>query len=382
MSTDFYSFEMLTGKRLTPLPVSKGDWKLTTNADETITCSIPARAAVTSRLQVWESTALARHGLLAVVDGMPVAAGPIWKRSYAQGGMIDLTAGGLRSYWERRLLLPVAARTTPLVDVNGDPTTALDTVVTGVSYGTMIKRWIELAQLWPGGNIPMVLPADEAGTRSKTVAAIDLKTIRKLIDDVQGLEAGPDVAFVPRWAEDGLGIYWEMQTGTNAQPRLGNVDASLVKWTVGAPVGGAFNLKVDEDGTALAEEAFSLGGSSADKVIAARGYNAKLASEGYPLMQVADTDHGTVKVQATMQSYADQAAYLGQFAASFWTMSVRAKEKGTPRLGDFWLGDMATITVDKNEPVLPPGDVERRIASIGGNQDGQHYDLVFAEGIA
>lgn len=385
MATEFFAFEMLTGQRLLPLPASGGTWSIATNADDSITCVIPARSAVTEQLNVWGSTPLARTGLLAVVDGLPVAAGPIWKRKYKQGGNIDLTAGGLRSYWDRRLLVPVDARGLPLVDANGDPITAYNTNLSGISYGTMAKRYVELARLWPGGNIPMTLPPDEGApvgkTRERNVAAIDLKKIRGLIDNLSGLEEGPDIAFRPRWAGDGLGIYWEMQTGTNANPRLGNTDPSLIQWHVGAPVGGAFDLDVEEDGTSLAEEVFAAGGRSADSVLIARGRDSTLADAGFPLLQAADTAHSDVSDMTTMQSYANQGAALGKFPSSFWKMKVRANEKGTPVLGDYWLGDMARIIVDPNEPVLPAGPRDRRIASIAGNIKGDAFDLVFAEAI-
>lgn len=383
MSTDFYSFEMLTGRRLTPLPMSSGDWSVTANADESISCTVPARAAVTAKLQIWSQTALARTGLLAVVDGVPVAAGPLWKRSYEQGKELTFTAGGLRSYWERRLLLPASARTTSLLDpVTGDPDPAFDFDEQGLSMGTVAKRYIQLAQLWPDAAIPLVLPDDVAGAHGDTVKAIDLKKIRTLLDNITKRENGPDIAFRPRWAEDGLGIYWEMQTGTDTQPRLGNDDPSLISWVVGAPKGGAFDLSVEEDGTGLADEVFVLGGKANDSVIIAHSRNMTLPSNDYPLLQRADTGHTDITEQATAQSYADRGAYLGQFASSFFSMSVRAHEPRTPRLGDYWLGDMATVTVAKEEPILPAGDHIRRIASIAGDAKGDHYRIAFAEAVA
>lgn len=387
MGVDFYAFEMLTGRRLVPLPVSSGSWKIATNADDQMSCSIPARAAVTAKLDVWGMTSLARTGLLVVVDDQPVAAGPIWKRKYGQGKNIDLTAGGIRSYWERRLLLPVGARTNSLVDANGDPVAAYDTNLSGLSYGTIAKRYIELAALWPGGSVPVMLPPDEVlpvghGGYERNVAAIDLKKIRGLIDNLSNVENGPDIAFRPRWSPDGLGIYWEMQHGTVTQPRLGNTDPSLISWHIGAPVGGAFDLEVEEDGTELAEEVFSAGGRSNDRVLIARGRDTTLANNGYPLLQAADTAHSDVTEQATMQSYANRGAALGKYASSFWKMSVRAHEKGTPPLGDYWVGDMANLVVDKREPVLPEGTFPRRIASISGDATGESYALAFAEAIA
>lgn len=382
MTTELYAFEMLTGRRLTPLPASDGSWALKINADESITASIPSRAAVTAKLDIWGSTTLARNGLLAVVDGEPVAAGPLWKRSYDQGASIELTAGGLRSYWERRLLLPVAARSQALINPDGSPNTALDTSLSNLSYGTIAKRWVQLMLLWPGGNIPMVLPADVTGTRTREVKAVELKSLRKLLDDLTNVINGPDIAFRPRWSADGLGIYWEMQTGTEANPRLGNTDPTLTRWTVGAPKGGAFALSVSEDATGMAEEVFASGGRQSDKVLMSRARSTALPSAGFPLLQATDTSHSDVVEQTTLDGYAQGGADLGKYVASFWGMSVRAHEPGTPRLGDYWLGDLATVDIDKAEPVLPPGENVRRIAAIKGDLKGQSFDLTFAEALA
>lgn len=382
MGVDFYLFEVRTGRRLTPLPVASGSWTITANADDTISVTISARTAVARTLQIWDTARLAISGLLVVVDGTPIAAGPIWKRGYTQGKSITLDAGGPRSYWERRVLVPVEVRTLGLVDGTGEPITSLDFAATGLSMGTIAKRYIELAQLWPDGALPLVLPADVAGDHEDTVKAIDLKKIRVLLDNLQQRQGGPDIAFVPEWTSDGLGIQWRMKTGTDAVPRLGNTDASLVKWIVGARKGGAFDLDVSEEATGLADEAFAIGGSTADKVVAARAFDGGLIADGAPLLQAAVTGLSDVSTVERVQEYADQRVYLGQFAASFWKMSVRAHEPGTPRLGDYWLGDLATLTVDPAEPVLPAGDVVRRIASISGDEKGHAYALTFAEAVA
>lgn len=381
---EVYTFEMLTGRRLTPLPVSTASWTLTAGADETMTCSLLGDSLDAVRLDVWGLTTLARNGLLFVVDGVPVAAGPIWKRSYNQGKRITLTAGGLRSYWERRLLLPAAARTTPLVSTTtGEPDASLNTTHTGLSLGTIAKRYVELAQAWPGAALPMILPADELGTRERTVLAVDVKTIRELHDNLSAVENGPDIAFRPRFASDGLGIEWEMEVGSEAVPRLGNPDPTLTRWTVGAPTGSsAYDLEVDEDGTGHLEEAWALGGASEDRVLSARSRSTVLPSAGFPLLQGAVTGLADVALQSTVQGYADQAVKLGQYAASFWKAKVRARGRGVPLFGDYWLGDLVTITVDPAEPVLPSGDFVRRIASISGDQDDDAYELTFAEAIA
>lgn len=384
MALDLYAFEMLTGQRLTPLPHSKAGWAIVTNGDGSITATIPARDPDVRKLGVWAATTLARNGLLAVVDDVPVEAGPIWKRSYnADKGTVELTAGGLGSYWNRRVLLPVAARTTPLVNLSsGDPVTTLDTSLSGFSFGTIAKKWIELVRLWPNGSIPMTFPADEIGTRTRTVAAIDLKKLGALLEDLRNVERGPDIAFRPRWAANGLGIYWEMQTGSEAKPRLGSTDAVNTRWTVGVAGSGAFGLEVEEDATGVATQAWASGGGSADRVIIARAETAALTGAGFPLLETVSSGHSDVKIQATMQEWADQGARLGSMSASFWKMNVRAREGGSPVLGDYWLGDLVTIGISPSEPVFPPGDYVRRVASISGDQDNRAYSLVFSEASA
>lgn len=385
MSTEFHVVEMLTGRSLGVLPTDQGDWEIATNSDDSVTCAVPARSFEAAAFRIWQSTPVARSGIVAVVDGEPVAGGPLWKRDYRQGAQISFTAGGLLSYWDRRVLLPVSARGQALVTEDGEPDPQYDTNLSGLSYGTIVKRWVQLVRAWPGGSIPMKLPVDELGTRERNIAAVDLKRLRGLIDNITEVENGPDVAFRVRRADDGVSFYWELITGTNARPRIGQTDASLIQWTVGAAAGGASGLSITEDGTSMAEEVFVGGGRADDVTLVAQARNPRLAEAGYPLLQSVDNSHTDVVFQSTMQGYANQGAKLGAQAASFWSMTVRAQEKGTPKLGEYWLGDMATITVDPAEPVLghdKPYGVERRIARISGSQNEDAYGITFAEALA
>lgn len=389
MTLDIYAFEMLTGQRLTPLPASKKSWKVAVNADESITCTIPADDPGVKKLRIWESTVLARNGLLAVVDGVPVAAGPIWKRRFDEGeGTIELTAGGLRSYFNRRVLLPVAARSMPLVKADGFPDESLDIVVNGVSLGTKAKWWVQLSRAWPGGAIPMTFPqGDEASfDATDTVKAIDLKRLGSLLSDLSGVIGGPDIEFRVRFNADQSGILWEMRYGTTAQPRLGATDAAAVEWSYGAPQASAYGLTIDEDATEVASQAWASGGNGSDQVLIARAELATLPAAGFPLLESTNTGNSSVTRQENIRQKAEQDAYLGQFVASFWSMKVRSSPlvvNGVPRgpkLGDYWVGDLATVTVSGDNPFgLPGGKMVRRIASISGDEQNDDYDIAFGE---
>lgn len=378
---EVYVFDVLTGRRLTPLPVSAATWAVKTNRDPEITASLMPDSFDAEALQAWRAAVPAKSGLLAVADGIPVAAGPIWKRNYVESDAAEITAAGLWSYFDRRICLPVAARTQPLVDpVTGEPNAALNTSVSGVSLGTIAKRYVEQALAWPGGNLPIVLPDDEAGTRERNVLGVEARRVGQLLENLTEVINGPDIEFVPRFTTDGLGIEWVMRVGTEAQPRLGSADPSRVVW----PIGGrsnAFELDVDEDATSMAEEAWAVGGSVDDRVIAGRARKATLNVAEYPLLQTAITGLDDVSEQSTVNAYAEQAVGLGEVASSFWKIKARAEpEPGLPRLGDYWLGDLVTLQVYDN-PIIEPGDYIRRIASISGNAQGDIYTIEFAEAL-
>lgn len=390
---EFFAFEMLTGRRLTPLPASAGSWSLKVNGDEAISVTVPARSVEAERLAIWETTTLARTGLLAVEDGVPVAAGPLWKRKYTQGGNLEFTAGGLRSYFNRRVAVKYFTpsgssnlRASSLTWPDGTVYTGFDFTASGCSLGTIAKRLVEESMRWPGGNLPIVLPPEELlpgnTANTRTYPAIDLKMVGAMLDNLSGVINGPDIMFRPYFSDDGLGIFWQMTVGTEYAPRLGNVDPSLIAWTIGAPTGGAFGLEAEEDGTGLVEEVFATGGRSSDVTLFSRWNWTDLPAAGFPLLQAVDTSHNDVTDRNLLSAYTRESGRLGMYPRSFWKMSSRKVAEGTPELGDYWVGDAALITVAPEEPVITPGNYARRIASISGALGRDHYDLVFSEAIA
>lgn len=380
MATSIYAFEMSSGQKLAPLPVSSGDWSVTANAADEVKAEVRIDTAVARKLQAVPQTDMQRVGLVAIVDNVPRAAGPILKRSL-KAGVLSLTAGGFLSYLERRPCIPIAARETSLVDENGDPRASLDIVATDLSLGSIGRRYVEVIAEYPG-TPPVVLPRPVAGTHDRTVKAIDGDDVASLLADLSDVEGGPDFAFVPRWSQDQLGIEWVMQHGSASRPRLGNPDASLIQWGYGAAGGALFDLEVEEEAGDMASEAWAIGGGSDDRVLAARSYDPTLLDAGYPLLQVIDSGNDSVTRQGTMQSKANQLTRLGRTPASFWKVSVRAGMTGQPGLGDYWLGDLVTVTVGGDSPYPLPGNYERRIAKIAGKVGQHHHDLTFAEALA
>lgn len=382
MTTKLLAFEMSTGLKLTPLPVSGGGWAVTTGAADTVDAEVRIDTADARKLATIPQSDLRRVGLVAVVDGVPVAAGPILKRSF-QGNTMKLAAGGLLDYLDGRVLLPLAARTTPLVDANGDPVTSLDTSIVNASLGSIGRHYVETIAAFPG-TPPIVLPAHVDGTHERTVKAIDLKSVAELLAGLSDVEGGPDFAFRPEWTPDGLGIQWRMTHGSSAVPRLGNPDASLLRWSYGAGKGQLFDLSIEEEAGMMGSEAWSIGGASDDKVLAARSYDATLLTAGYPLMQIADTGNSSITRQSTIQGRANLLTRLGRVPSSFWKVSVREAVAGSRdlALGDYWLGDLVTLTIAAERYYPMPGDYVRRIAKIEGKVGQQHYDLTFAEALA
>src|SRR5690606_18282859 len=103
-----------------------------------------------------------------LLDDVPIAAGPIWRRQYDKAqGTLDLAASGMWSYFDHRHIIPALAASQGVVDpVTGESIN--DTILTNLSYGTIAKRLVQQCRTWTGGNVPIVFQDDEAGTYERT----------------------------------------------------------------------------------------------------------------------------------------------------------------------------------------------------------------------
>jgi len=333
--------DLLTGRRILDIPYSKLSWSVSRNAAESISLTVPLTSRLVRRLDLRNATTPAKTFMAVLLDDVPIAAGPIWRRQYAKAtGLLDLAAAGMWSYFDHRHIIPALAASQGVVDpVTGESIN--DTVLTNLSYGTIAKRIVQQARTWTGGNVPIVFQDDEAGTYTRTYLGATLKKVGEALADFIDLRNGIDIRFQPRFTSDRLGIEWVLQTGTLTQPYLRS--PQVHRWDYTVPKPSIRNLSEVEDASRMAGLAWFTSGRQEGTALAVQSSDGVLAGAGYPLLELADASHSDVTIEATLQEYADNAILLGRAPMSAW--SFEAKASGSPRAGQYWPGDLAEILV-------------------------------------
>ncbi|KQR97699.1 MAG: hypothetical protein J0I33_07795 [Microbacterium ginsengisoli] len=377
--------DLRTGRQLIDIQVmAESTWSRSLNAPEKLTAVLDMQDPATIALRPRQTIRPGRSVLAVAVGDVILAAGPVWAHDYDRDQKtLRVTAVGLWSYFDHRYLLPLAAATADVATfIVSDPASAgktmpnaaLATNLSNLEYGTIAKRWVQQAQAWTGGNVPVVFEADRAGGRERNADAVDFKNIGTLLTQLTQLEDGPDIRFKPQFAADRLGVQFLLQTGTDANPLI--TGTAVHQWTVGVPGSGVSALKVGVDATTLASVAWASAGRSVDSVLVSRSTDPTLTDLGFPLFESLDTSHSTVVIQDTLDGYSGEATTFGRAPLETWTFTVEAARQ--PLLGAYWEGDWCDITIPAYDPDQGHGDPyvfeqstpRRRIVAFDGNAKG------------
>ncbi|MEO6116017.1 MAG: hypothetical protein ABIP33_06495 [Pseudolysinimonas sp.] len=366
MTTSFIIGDLLTGRRIQTLNVTTGSWTDTLNAAGNVSCEVSLRDPVNRGLGLFSSAAVGKSFLAAVDGNTILQAGPIWAHDYDRDSQsLKLTAAGMWSYFDHRVLLPILAGRLPT-----DPTTNSSYTT---SYQGMVRNLVAQAQTASNGNVPVILPAEITGTFVRNYLGSDLGFVGGRISELTQLQGGPDVKFSPQFTSDMLGVQWALLVGTPTQPLLFSPLDVVFKPT--AALTSISALKVNADGTSLASRAFGAGGRTADVVVETVSIDTTLLNAGYPLLEAVDSSHATVSDTATMQKYSDELVLRGKVPIQTWSFTHDAS-LAAPLIGTFSSGDFGKTRVH-GDPYIPDGEYRLRITQISGNEIGRKLDITF-----
>ncbi|MCU1617799.1 MAG: hypothetical protein JWO98_5339 [Frankiales bacterium] len=371
-----------TGGLILDLPVLEGSsWSTTLDKADQITAVIDLRDPDVQALDIGSTTTPDKTVIFAETDdGAILAIGLVPDRTWDDDArQVSIDCAGLWSYPDARVIAPVAARTTPLVNSDGSPNTALDTTITDVGPGTRGKRLMQLILGWPGATaLPFDLPDDDvlpAGSSSVAYSLLDLKTVGSALTDITAQESGVDFAFDAHYDSTGIALRYVMRAGTAASPLLGTY---VGVWSEGAAESDVYGLKVKDDGKGIATAVWMTAGKSTSSVIASLALNDSLINDdGYVPFDVVDTSRSTVELQATLDDYAAENLSYGSKLRRTITFSVR--KTATPGLGQFRPGDTVDLDISEGNLYLPSGPLRVRILSIKGDETGQFADVTVAD---
>lgn len=367
--------DFVTGGPIVDLPVLEGaTWAAQLNRPDSVECTVDLNDADARKLDLRSAAEPKKTVLLARATDTDIilAWGLLNPRKWNEDAKtLGLSATGVRSSWlGSSLVAPPAARTAALTvpDAEGDPVVnpALDTTIANLSLGSRGKRLVEQRLAWPGApSAAFILPADEvvAGT-TDTWLFSSFKSVDAALNDLSNRENGPDFAFDATRAPDKLKLLYVMRHGTAAQPRIGTVAGN---WGLGgdSPITG---LEVTDNGDDMATASWGSAGRTAGSALMSRSLNDALLAAGYPPLDLVDTSHSDVSVQATLDSYVR--ANLAFASTPDRTLSFNVRGDAKPGLGEFRPGDTVTIDVPDDHPFLV-NSFDVRITSISGDETGK-----------
>lgn len=384
MALRFIVGDMLTGRRLKNLQAVDGSWSEVLNDSGELSCTVLLSDEVNRRLDLFNSATVGKSFLAAVDGDTVLQAGPIWVHKWsADGSLLNLSATGMWGYFDHRVLLPVLAGREP-----SDPTTdtrysqiisdeddpgypwASDT---RASLTTIAKELVEQAQTWTNGDVPVVLPSDEAGTAERWYKGTDLAFVGDRLRQITQVEAGPDIMFTPRWTSDKLGIEWVMRIGTPTEPVLSSDQVQTFR--VGVEESSVSRFSVTVDGSGLASTGLASGGKSVSQAIAKVSEDTTLTDAGYPALEAVDSGRATTSEAGTVQEYADALTTAGRSPAI--TIAFAHNFTQIPYLEAFNAGDTATVSV-RGDYYLPDDSYSMRLLARSGKLGDDTVDLHFA----
>ncbi len=365
--------DFVTGGPILDLPVMEGaSWAAQLNRPDALSCSVDMNDPDALALDLRASTEPNKTIIFARTDDDIILAwglipddGRTWNEDTKT---LDLSATGISSsFFGNTIIAPASALTADLITLDGDGfpqvNPALDTSLSGWSHGTIGKKLVEQRLAFPGAPTVFDLPADEPGTRQQTYLFSAMKSIGSALDDLTKQEHGPDFAFDAQRGPSGLALRYVMRHGSEATPRIGT-DVGVWGLGPGSPI---TDLKVTDAAAAGASAGWMTAGKSAGAVLISRLLNASMLTAGYPPLDIVDTSHNDVSVQATLDSY--NAENMRDASTPTRDLSFNVRADASPRIGQYRPGDTITLDVPEGHPWLTTS-IPIRITSIAGDETG------------
>lgn len=320
----------------------------------------------------------------AVSQGTKVwQAGPLVTEDY-DGGLSTTFGGGglLKLFMDKRTLLnPGRAGLGVITGTDADTVfgpTGYTPMIGGtvpagnrdLSLHTIAKRIIAQDIATPGREIPIVFPADIAGTAQREYPGYDLASVGQRLMDLSQVINGPEFEFVPEFVDTTSKQYvqWRLRLGN---PYLGDLTFARY-WEYRKAL---IDTKFGTDGSYRITRAFERGnGMNRDLVI---GF-ADRPVGGSPAEMVLESvgsSHTSASDVATLNAWATATVSGGLDAAPTLSHVVRVAgddgsgfQTGSPVLAELSTGDNC-LTVYRDHPRLGTASYASRIIDIGSGAD-------------
>ncbi len=145
------------------------------------------------------------------------------------------------------------------------------------------------------GSLPIKTMPYIGGGHERNYNSFDLATTYDRIHDITQLEDGIEVRLDPKLDDRGY-LFFQQRSEEEV------IDHHW-KWNTTLPGSLVIEQNVDIDSDSLCTESYGTGGKEQDNLLVARSKSNELIDKGYPVLQIANTEHSSVSELSTLQSY-------------------------------------------------------------------------------
>jgi hypothetical protein len=284
------------GNHLARIPYATLSYKDSISDTGSMSISVPDTTEL-RRLDL--STILREYGSiwLAKCGDRVLHAGWLTSCKADEDGALALVVGGGWTLWTKRLVMTKTRSGswddgTVVIDEQHPPGDWI--LHLRGSYSDLCRELLRLSM--EQGWVPYTLPDWRGGDNVRDYNLWELATVSDRLGDIADLADGPEIRFDPQITGPTT-MRWTLNVGS---PEI--VDH---RWKLNVNVPGEHvGLGgVCTDGQDMTGESFGVGGRNEDNLLIARYRDGWLESQGWPLMQSANTSHTSVSILQTLQSY-------------------------------------------------------------------------------
>lgn len=315
------AFSGLDGRPLRRLPFLRFEWEDSLNEAGSLTAALPDSVDARSLCAPYRTI------LAGVIDGRIVHAGYVKhvKLSRSSCEWSVECGGGLTVLTKRLVInhrLASSWKDGSVVVDEENPSGDWPLTLKG-SYSDIVRGLI--LETLKFGSLPITVKGVEGGGHERNYNSYDLATTYDRIHDITQLEDGIEVRLDPVIGADGR-LSFVQRSATEIADHHWTWNATLP----GSPV---TEQDIDIDSDLLCTESYGTGGREDDALLVARAASSTLTAKGYPVLQVANTEHSSVSELPTLQSYV--AADVAYGATEPMTQGYEVDRSLDVRCGDW-----------------------------------------------
>lgn len=296
MDIRLHAFSGLTGAHITRLTYTSLSWSDSINEEGSINATV-----VEDSLNI--GSIIKPYGtIIAAISGNRIIhAGYVThvaRSNENNQGMWDIDAGGGLTILDKRLVMNYALNSSwvngnVVVDEENPKGDWLFSIKG--TYSDLVSRLISETKKW--GALPITPASIQGGSsHERNYNSYDLATVLDRIKDIGDLEDGVEIRLDPV-----LDSKWNISF---VQKTATEIIDNRWKWNAMLPDSGVDLMDQDSDGEYMCSQSYAIGGRDEDKLLVCRATSNRLTNQGWPVLQIANTQHSSVSDLSTLLSYA------------------------------------------------------------------------------